>query len=47
VDEAVLDELPNNPRHFVAIEFNDNALNLDFLHSFVPSTTSPTLPSPV
>jgi hypothetical protein len=47
VDEAVFDELPNDAGHFVAIEFNDNALNLDFLHSFVLSTTSTTLPSPV
>jgi hypothetical protein len=47
MDEAVLDELPNNAGHFVAIEFNDNALNLDLVHSFVLSTTSPTPPSPV
>ena len=47
VNEAVLDELPNDARHFVAIEFNDNALNLNFFHSFVLSTTSPAPPPPV
>jgi hypothetical protein len=47
VDQAFLNELPNDAGHFVAIEFNDNALNLDFFHSFVLSTTSTTLPSPV
>jgi hypothetical protein len=47
VDEAVFDELPDDARHFVAIEFNDNALNLDLFHSFFLSTTSPAPPSPV
>ncbi len=32
VNEAVLDGLPNNARHFVAIEFYDDTVNLDFLH---------------
>ena len=31
VDEGVLDGLPNDAGHFIAIEFDDGAFNLDFL----------------
>lgn len=31
-DEAVFDELPDNARHFVAIEFDDGIVNLDLCH---------------
>jgi hypothetical protein len=32
VNQAVLDELPDDARHFVAIEFYDDTVDLDFLH---------------
>jgi hypothetical protein len=32
VDQAVLDGLPNNTCHFVAIELYDDAINLDLFH---------------
>ena len=35
-DEAVLDELPNDASHFVAIEFDDGIINLDFGHEAPP-----------
>jgi hypothetical protein len=35
-DEAVLDELPNDASHFVAIEFDDGIINLDFGHGAPP-----------
>jgi len=31
-DESVLDELPDDARHFVAIEFDDCIFNLDLCH---------------
>ena len=33
VNEPVLDELPNDPRHFVAVELDYNAVYLDFFHA--------------
>ena len=33
VDQAVLDELPNDSRHFVAIELDDRAFYLDLRHA--------------
>ena len=32
MDQLVLDELPDDSGHFVAIEFNDRVLDLDFRH---------------
>jgi hypothetical protein len=32
VDELVLDVLPDDPGHFVAIEFDDGVGHLDFCH---------------
>jgi hypothetical protein len=32
VNQAVLDELPNDSSHLVAIEFYDDAFDLDFFH---------------
>ena len=31
VDQAVLDELPDDPRHLVAVEFDDLAFDLDLV----------------
>src|SRR5690606_22303502 len=33
VDQLVLDELPDDPCHLVAVEFDDRILDLDFRHS--------------
>ncbi len=32
MDQLVLDELPDNAGHLVAVEFNDWVRNLDFCH---------------
>jgi len=37
VNEAVFDELPNNPGHFVPVEFDNDTLYCDFLHLAHPS----------
>ncbi|CAB4797224.1 unannotated protein [freshwater metagenome] len=39
-DEAVLDELPNDARHFVAIEFDDGVINLNFGHGAPPGAVA-------
>jgi len=44
VNEAVFDELPDDARHFVAIEFDHNACNLNLFHVLFPSPV-PTLRS--
>src|SRR5690606_15572367 len=33
VDQALLDELPDDPRHLVAIELDDRSLDLDLCHA--------------
>ncbi len=32
MDQLVLDELPDDAGHFIAVEFNDRVRNLDFCH---------------
>jgi len=32
VNQAFLDELPDDARHFVAVEFDNDSVNLNFLH---------------
>ena len=32
MDQAVLDELPDDARHLVTVEFDDGVLDLDLLH---------------
>ena len=39
-DEAVLDELPNDASHFVAVEFDDGIINLDFGHGAPPGAVA-------
>jgi len=38
VNEAVFDELPDDARHFIAIQLDNDALNLNLVHVFFPST---------
>ena len=35
-DETVFNELPNDASHFVAVEFDDGIINLDFGHGAPP-----------
>src|SRR5665647_897161 len=37
-DQAVLDELPDDPRHLVAVELDDRTLHLDLAHRFSSHT---------
>ena len=37
VNQAVFDELPNNPRHFIAIELDNDSVYLDLFHVLIPS----------
>jgi hypothetical protein len=32
MNELVLDHLPDDPRHLVAVHFDDRVFDLDFLH---------------
>lgn len=38
MDQLVFDELPDNARHLIAVEFDDGALNLDFGHGCFASS---------
>src|SRR5665647_2209484 len=42
-DQAVLDELPDDPRHLVAVELDDRTLHLDLAHRFSSHTRGPTI----
>ena len=34
-DEFLLDKIPDNPGHFVAVEFDDWVCNFDLVHIFL------------
>jgi hypothetical protein len=35
MDQLVLDQLPDDAGHLVAVELNDGTFNLDFLHGMI------------